>query len=243
MSCTRTPDCRGGRARRAAHAEGQALDRLHPVLPGLARSAAARGAAARPQAARPARQAREGAHPVAGGARAGAGGRRAAARRRGGRARAHERVAGDGVQRLRRRPRRARTATAPRGSRPTCASAACRRASSRSGCPAERAGRRVPPPALLARLLPAGDPAPPAQRHGGVPASATAARSSGATPRRRFEAGPRGAPAIPLVDAGMRQLRREGWMHNRARLVVGLVPDQVPGRSTGAGASAGSCAC
>jgi deoxyribodipyrimidine photo-lyase len=25
----------------------------------------------------------------------------------------------------------------------------------------------------------------------------------------------------PLVDAGMRQLRREGWMHNRARLVVG----------------------
>jgi len=25
----------------------------------------------------------------------------------------------------------------------------------------------------------------------------------------------------PLVDAGMRQLRHEGWMHNRARLVVG----------------------
>jgi deoxyribodipyrimidine photo-lyase len=29
-----------------------------------------------------------------------------------------------------------------------------------------------------------------------------------------------GATGIPLVDAGMRQLRREGWIHNRARLVV-----------------------
>ena len=27
----------------------------------------------------------------------------------------------------------------------------------------------------------------------------------------------------------MRQLRTEGWMHNRARLVVGLVPDEGPG--------------
>ncbi len=30
-----------------------------------------------------------------------------------------------------------------------------------------------------------------------------------------------GRTGLPLVDAGMRQLRREGWMHNRARLVVG----------------------
>lgn len=30
-----------------------------------------------------------------------------------------------------------------------------------------------------------------------------------------------GRTGHPLVDAGMRQLRREGWMHNRARLVVG----------------------
>ncbi len=29
-----------------------------------------------------------------------------------------------------------------------------------------------------------------------------------------------GRTGIPLVDAGMRQLRREGWMHNRARMVV-----------------------
>jgi deoxyribodipyrimidine photo-lyase len=30
-----------------------------------------------------------------------------------------------------------------------------------------------------------------------------------------------GRTGIPLVDAGMRQVAREGWMHNRARLVVG----------------------
>ena len=29
-----------------------------------------------------------------------------------------------------------------------------------------------------------------------------------------------GLTGLPLVDAGMRQLRREGWIHNRARLVV-----------------------
>ncbi len=30
-----------------------------------------------------------------------------------------------------------------------------------------------------------------------------------------------GLTGYPLVDAGMRQLRREGWMHNRVRMVVG----------------------
>jgi deoxyribodipyrimidine photo-lyase len=30
-----------------------------------------------------------------------------------------------------------------------------------------------------------------------------------------------GRTGVPLVDAGMRQLLREGWMHNRARLVTG----------------------
>ncbi|HEV2873536.1 MAG TPA: deoxyribodipyrimidine photo-lyase [Thermoleophilaceae bacterium] len=38
---------------------------------------------------------------------------------------------------------------------------------------------------------------------------------------RSFEAWCEGRTGYPLVDAGMRQLRREGWMHNRARLVVG----------------------
>ena len=39
--------------------------------------------------------------------------------------------------------------------------------------------------------------------------------------KRPFEAWCEGRTGYPLVDAGMRQLRREGWMHNRARLVVG----------------------
>jgi deoxyribodipyrimidine photo-lyase len=38
---------------------------------------------------------------------------------------------------------------------------------------------------------------------------------------RRFEAWREGRTGYPLVDAGMRQLKAEGWMHNRARLVVG----------------------
>ncbi len=35
-----------------------------------------------------------------------------------------------------------------------------------------------------------------------------------------FECWRQGRTGLPLVDAGMRQLRREGWMHNRARMVV-----------------------
>ncbi|MBA2792791.1 MAG: deoxyribodipyrimidine photo-lyase [Thermoleophilaceae bacterium] len=38
---------------------------------------------------------------------------------------------------------------------------------------------------------------------------------------KSFETWTRGRTGFPLVDAGMRQLRQEGWMHNRARLVVG----------------------
>jgi deoxyribodipyrimidine photo-lyase len=38
---------------------------------------------------------------------------------------------------------------------------------------------------------------------------------------RHYEAWCEGRTGFPLVDAGMRQLRAEGWMHNRARLVVG----------------------
>jgi deoxyribodipyrimidine photo-lyase len=38
---------------------------------------------------------------------------------------------------------------------------------------------------------------------------------------KEFEAWCAGQTGFPLVDAGMRQLRHEGWMHNRARLTVG----------------------
>jgi deoxyribodipyrimidine photo-lyase len=36
-----------------------------------------------------------------------------------------------------------------------------------------------------------------------------------------FTAWTEGRTGFPLVDAGMRQLHREGWMHNRVRLMVG----------------------
>jgi deoxyribodipyrimidine photo-lyase len=39
-------------------------------------------------------------------------------------------------------------------------------------------------------------------------------------PGRRFTAWCEGLTGYPIVDAGMRQLRSEGWMHNRIRMVV-----------------------
>ncbi len=39
--------------------------------------------------------------------------------------------------------------------------------------------------------------------------------------RRTFDAWRQGQTGYPVVDAAMRQLLREGWMHNRARLIVG----------------------
>ena len=39
--------------------------------------------------------------------------------------------------------------------------------------------------------------------------------------QERLTAWQRGETGYPIVDAGMRQLARTGWMHNRARLIVG----------------------
>ena len=38
--------------------------------------------------------------------------------------------------------------------------------------------------------------------------------------QKRFNAWKRGATGYPLVDAGMRELRHTGWMHNRVRMVA-----------------------
>lgn len=48
-----------------------------------------------------------------------------------------------------------------------------------------------------------------------------------AAARARFERWRQGLTGFPLVDAGMRQLARTGWMHNRVRMIVGsfLVKD------------------
>jgi deoxyribodipyrimidine photo-lyase len=42
----------------------------------------------------------------------------------------------------------------------------------------------------------------------------------GALAEERFQQWARGETGYPLVDAGMRQLLEEGWMHNRVRMVV-----------------------
>ena len=56
----------------------------------------------------------------------------------------------------------------------------------------------------------------------------------------RLDAWQQGRTGYPLVDAGMRQLQAEGWMHNRVRLVVGLVLDQGPAHAAGGTARPGS---
>ena len=43
---------------------------------------------------------------------------------------------------------------------------------------------------------------------------------TGATADKRFEAWCKGETGYPMVDAGMRQLLAEGWMHNRVRMIV-----------------------
>ena len=43
---------------------------------------------------------------------------------------------------------------------------------------------------------------------------------TGAEAKRRFEAWKAGETGLPFVDAGMRQLRETGFMHNRVRMIV-----------------------
>ncbi|MDQ6727910.1 MAG: DNA photolyase family protein [Actinomycetota bacterium] len=52
------------------------------------------------------------------------------------------------------------------------------------------------------------------------PAMAVMRLDTGATADRRFEAWAAGRTGYPLVDAGMRQLQGQAWVHNRVRLVV-----------------------
>ena len=79
----------------------------------------------------------------------------------------------------------------------------------------------VPDRAGLARVLRRRAVAP-----AGVGAGVPAARSwprwpaTGRAERRAFDAWREGRTGFPFVDAGMRQLRAEGWMHNRVRMVV-----------------------
>ena len=112
------------------------------------------------------------------------------------------------------------TTTSPamrrRGSAPTCASAACRRARWWSECSGAAGRGALRAAALLARLLPA--------RHGrATPPAAlrtTAARAAAGTATTRL-GGVEGGDA-PAIRSWTRACGSspEGWMHNRARLVT-----------------------
>ena len=79
-----------------------------------------------------------------------------------------------------------------------------------------RRGGAVRPPTVLARL--------PAPGHAAFPdlpyRDYRPRRGPGRDDPVGLTAWKDGQTGIPIVDAGMRQLRLEGWMHNRARLLV-----------------------
>ena len=130
-----------------------------------------------------------------------------------------------GVGALRRACTTSSRPTAPRGSAPTCTSAA----SPRSSWPSAHAGRAGAEPFVrqlcwrdfYAQLL----AARPETSRRRLPA---ARPSLARRPGRRSRPGRQGRTGFPIIDAGMRQLAREGWMHNRARLLTALLPGQGP---------------
>ena len=61
---------------------------------------------------------------------------------------------------------------------------------------------------------------PDSARHAYVSRMAAMELDEGEEADRRFEAWANGRTGYPIVDAGMRQLVAEGWMHNRVRMIV-----------------------
>ncbi len=61
---------------------------------------------------------------------------------------------------------------------------------------------------------------PDTARHSLQPAMTAMPVDEGPTADQRFESWAQGRTGFPFVDAGMRQLRAEAWMHNRVRMVV-----------------------
>jgi deoxyribodipyrimidine photo-lyase len=61
---------------------------------------------------------------------------------------------------------------------------------------------------------------PESARRAWSPAMRSMRVDSGRLADERFDAWAEGMTGYPLVDAGMRQLLREGWMHNRVRMVT-----------------------
>ena len=76
--------------------------------------------------------------------------------------------------------------------------------------------------------------APAARHRARLPPAASSRGWSTTSPARSFDAWRRGRTGFPIVDAGMRQLRATGWMHNRVRMIVGQLPGQGPARRVAA---------
>ena len=122
---------------------------------------------------------------------------------------------------LRRLTGTARTSTAPPGCRRTCGSARCTPGPCWPGCRPVRRGRRS------ARSWPGGSSTPTCCGTGPTrpgrrcrPVGAHLRSDAGPEADARFAAWAEGRTGFPLVDAGMRQLRAEGWMHNRVRMLA-----------------------
>ena len=131
------------------------------------------------------------------------------------------------------RPRPARPPTAPRACRRICIGARSRprqvwhAAQMPDAMPGRSRGRGFPARDRLARVRPPPAPSSPATRR-----TEPMRRRFARFPWRQDPARPEGLAArptgYPIVDAGMRQLWRTGWMHNRVRMIVGLLPGQAP---------------
>ena len=205
-----------------------ALQGVHAVLPGVAGPRLGRaGAGARSAPARARR-----ACPAAAGPDARARGRRRPARRRARRAahRAADAFLDRPVERLRRRPQPPRPRPHAAACRRTSSTAPSTPASSSPGSVAARAPARFATE-LCWREFYADVLLPPA-RHG-APRTSTRRWTAltwdtGKQADERFEAWCQGRTGYPIVDAGMRQLLAEGWMHNRVRMIVGQLPGQGP---------------
>ena len=109
---------------------------------------------------------------------------------------------------------------APRASRPTCASAAStphRAVAARAGAGAERMRTELAWREFYADVL---WHRPDSARAPLLEFGARLRWDTDERARERFAAWATGTTGYPLVDAGMRQLLAEGWMHNRVRMVT-----------------------
>jgi deoxyribodipyrimidine photo-lyase len=138
----------------------------------------------------------------------------AGSRRGDGRPQAVRQLAAAPAGRLRREPRRpGRRRDLPAVRLPAVRLRVAARGRDRRPRPARRRG--LLPSARLARLFLPGHGRVPGYRQEELPARRGLARG-----RRALDAWREGQTGIPIVDAGMRQLAAEGFMHNRARMVT-----------------------